>query len=235
MQGETAISEDDWHIFCPGRRQISIACNQQTCRKSFPKRLLFLGLSNNSSIKYKSIISLLYLAFWVRDKSSAESCNVENQFFAHVSWSLVCKGPSLLSSYSYFLSINLWSINDHQTPKDSANKTTDCEQVIDPNNWSWANIEVKSYSKHPEDCFVMDQQTSANNQQTIHHNTCCTACHHGQWLDEKNNTCIDCKAGHKCPSPFDLPVNGPCDPGTYQPEPRQISCEGSGISIILNV
>ena len=69
----------------------------------------------------------------------------------------------------------------------------------------------------------------------IYRNTCCTACQSGQWLNEKINECIDCEAGHKCPSTLDVSQNGPCDPGTYQPEPGKISCIGSGIYYILYV
>ena len=63
----------------------------------------------------------------------------------------------------------------------------------------------------------------------FYRNTCCVACHSGQWLDRHINECIDCKAGHQCPSSFDATQNAQCDLGTYQPEPRQTACKGSGL------
>ena len=89
------------------------------------------------------------------------------------------------------------------------------------NHWEPTNIFIKSTDKNPEDCF------DTYLKHKIYRNTCCTACRSGQWLNEKINECIDCKAGHKCPSTLDASQNVPCDPGSYQPEPRKTSCRGS--------
>lgn len=116
----------------------------------------------------------------------------------------------------------------NQTLQDSTNKTTDCESVIDSNNWASTKIFIGSIQKHPEDCFT------ERNRGKIYRNTCCAACRSGQWIDRQVNTCIDCEAGHQCPSSLDVSQNGPCDAGTYQPKPRKTSCKGSGISVSSN-
>ena len=105
------------------------------------------------------------------------------------------------------------------------NQTTDCESVIDPNNWISTKIFVGSTEKHPENCFEMHSDGK------FYRNTCCVACHSGQWLDRQTNECIDCEVGHQCPSSFDVSQNAPCDVGTYQPEPRKTSCIGSGMNV----
>ena len=105
------------------------------------------------------------------------------------------------------------------------NQTTECETVIDSNDWIPTKIFVEANKMHPENCFEKHSEGK------FYRNTCCAACHKGQWLNRQNNTCIDCKAGHQCPSSLDVSQNGPCDAGTYQPEPRKTKCEGSGISV----
>ena len=117
----------------------------------------------------------------------------------------------------------------NQTYKDTTNQTTHCEQVINHQNWELTNHVVEWSENLPDDCFAMEYDYNTNNERKIYRNTCCTACDIGQWLDINNNKCVDCEAGHQCPSSFDVSLNGPCDPGTYQPEPKQIGCEGSGI------
>ena len=128
--------------------------------------------------------------------------------------------------WNLFSALDLWF--DNQTLQDSQNQTTDCDSVIDSTSWVWTPIFIGSTHNHPEDCFTVRKGRK------IYRNTCCAACHRGQWIDRQINTCIDCNAGHQCPSSLDVSKNGPCDAGTYQPEPRKTSCKGSGIPISSN-
>ena len=101
---------------------------------------------------------------------------------------------------------------------DPNDQKVDCVTRIEPSQIKNSERYVNSL----DDCLYTEDD------QKYYHVECCVACESGQVVDSKTNSCIDCQAGHKCPSTLQtLPsrkLNEPCPPGTFQPDTKQTNC-----------